>query len=210
LIPFKDVIEIEALKRKFNLPFSIERIFNANEKLKYYDFNKLYLWFTLLDELDAKSNMIPSMASYYFAQTQNTKDSRYIVDYLYEHSVKDVKHKWWWLLQAIYLSMHKLDDMDLALKVSKPLVDKDVPIWAQQMAAVVREKRGEMEDAMTIMESIKDNAENGNIPEKDLRYMVYFVKERLGKLEKSKEFQAIQPSPDTPETASPPKGVLPN
>lgn len=41
LIPFKDVIEIEALKRKFNLPFSLERIFKSNEKLKYYDFNKL-------------------------------------------------------------------------------------------------------------------------------------------------------------------------
>lgn len=41
LIPFKDVIEIETLKRKFNLPFSLERIFNSNEKLKYYDFNKL-------------------------------------------------------------------------------------------------------------------------------------------------------------------------
>lgn len=41
LIPFKDVIEIETLKRKFNLPFSLERIFNANEKLKYYDFNKI-------------------------------------------------------------------------------------------------------------------------------------------------------------------------
>jgi CHAT domain-containing protein len=42
LIPFKDVIEIEALKRKFNLPFSLERIFKSNEKLKYYDFNKLH------------------------------------------------------------------------------------------------------------------------------------------------------------------------
>jgi CHAT domain-containing protein len=36
------VIEIEALKRKFNLPFSLERIFKSNEKLKYYDFNKLH------------------------------------------------------------------------------------------------------------------------------------------------------------------------
>ena len=41
LIPFKAVIEIETLKRKLNLPFSLERIFYANEKLKYYDFNKL-------------------------------------------------------------------------------------------------------------------------------------------------------------------------
>jgi CHAT domain-containing protein len=41
LVPFKDVIQLETLKRKNNIPFSINRIFNANEKLKYYDFRKL-------------------------------------------------------------------------------------------------------------------------------------------------------------------------
>ena len=40
LVPFKDVIQIETLKRKFNLNYSLERIFNANQKLKYYDFTK--------------------------------------------------------------------------------------------------------------------------------------------------------------------------
>jgi len=150
--------------------------------LRYYDFNKLYHWFNLLDELDSRSNMIPSMASYYFSQTQNTADVRYVVDYLYTHSVRDVPHKWWWLLQSIYLAMHKLNDMDLALKVSAPLVNDKVPVWAQQMAAVVREKRGEMEDALHIMETIRDNAKD--IPDADLKYMTYFVKERLGKLEK--------------------------
>lgn len=149
--------------------------------LRYYDFNKLYHWFNLLDELDARSDMIPAMASYYFAMTQNTGDVRYIVDYLYSHATRDVEHKWWWLLQSIYLSMHKLEDMDLALKVSKPLVDKKVPVWAQQMAAVVREKRGEMEDALHIIETIKDNADN--IPDSELRYMTYFVEERIGKLD---------------------------
>jgi len=149
--------------------------------LRYYDMNKLYHWFNLLDELDPKSDMIPSMASYYFAQTQNTADVRYIVDYLYTHSVRDVEHKWWWLLQAIYLSMHKLKDMDLTLKVAKPLRDDRVPVWAQQMTAVVYEKRGEMEDALHIMEEIQKNAKN--IPDSELKYMTYFVKERLGKLE---------------------------
>lgn len=149
--------------------------------LRFYDFNKLYHWFNLLDELDAKSNMVPAMASYYFAQTQNTPDVRYVVDYLYSHSMHDVAHKWWWLLQAIYLSMHKLNDMDLALKVAKPLQTDGVPVWARQMTAVVYEKRGEMDDALSIMETIKDNVKD--IPDADLRYMTYFVRERAKRLE---------------------------
>jgi hypothetical protein len=165
--------------------------------LRYYDFNKLYHWFSLLDELDSKSNMIPSMATYYFAQTQNTPDVRYIVDYLYEHATKDVAHKWWWLMQSIYLSMHKLNDNDLALKVAKPLQDPAVPVWAREMTAVVHEKRGEMDDALHIMEAIKQNAEN--IPDADLNYMTYFVKERLGKLEESKKFGVWPPLKNPPE-----------
>jgi len=164
--------------------------------LRYYDFNKLYHWFSLLDELDSKSNMIPSMATYYFAQTQNTPDVRYIVDYLYEHATKDVAHKWWWLMQSIYLSMHKLNDSDLALKVAKPLQDPSVPVWAREMTAVVHEKRGEMDDALHIMEAIKQNAEN--IPDADLNYMTYFVKERLGKLEESKKFGVWPPLKNPP------------
>ncbi len=158
--------------------------FGRSTSLRYYDFNKLYLWFNLLDELDAKSNMVPAMATYYFSQTQNTADVRYVVDYLYTHSVRDVGTKWWWLVQAIYLAMHKLEDKDLALKVSAPLVHKDVPVWAQQMAAVVREKRGEMEDAYNIMQTIKEHAEKKDIKDMDLKYMTYFIKERLHRLEK--------------------------
>lgn len=162
--------------------------------LRYYDMNKLYYWWGLLDELDARSNMMPAMASYYFSQTQNQADVRYIVDYLYTHASRDVEHKWWWLLQAIYLAMHKINDMDLAMKVAAPLVNDKVPVWAQQMAAVVHEKRGEMGDALRIMENIRDHAKD--ISDADLKFMTYFVKERLHKLEKM-EKEKPSPAPDT-------------
>jgi hypothetical protein len=155
--------------------------FGRFTSLRMYDFNRLSLWFYLLDGLDAKSNMIPSMATYYFGQTQNTEDVRYIVDYLYDHATRDVPNKWWWLVQSIYLASHKLNDMDLALKVSAPLVDPKVPAWAQQMAAVVREKRGEFDDALKIMEAIKEHAEN--ISDADLKYMNYFIEERIKRLD---------------------------
>ena len=39
LVPFKSVIQIELLKRTYKLKFSLDRLFRANEKLKYYDLN---------------------------------------------------------------------------------------------------------------------------------------------------------------------------
>lgn len=166
------------------LAFNIQNAgdtFGRVTSLRYYDFNKLYLWFTLLDTLDSRSDMIPSMASYYFSQTQNTADVRYVVDYLYEHAVKDVPHKWWWLLQSIYLASHKLNDMELALKVAKPMYNEEVPAFAQQMLAVVHEKRGEMQAAYDIMVGIEKNAKHIN--DADLKYMRYFIEERIQRLD---------------------------
>ena len=157
--------------------------------LRYYDYEKLYHWFTLLDELDARSRMIPSIASYYFSQTQNTPDTRYVVNYLYEHSMRDVGKNWWWLVQALYIAMHRLEDLDLALKITKPLVNPEVPVWAQQLTAIVHEKRGEMNDALTIMETIRENVKE--ISPQDLAYMTYFVQERLKALDEGDKKRAL-------------------
>lgn len=155
--------------------------FGRFTSLRYYDYAKLTQWLMLLDTLNARSNMLPSMATYYFSQTQNKPDVRYLIRYLYTHAVRDVAHKWWWLLQSIYLAMYKANDMDLALKVAAPMIDPGVPVWAQQMIAVVHEKRGEMADALRIMETIHDNA--AEMSDQDLRYMEYFVRERIGRLD---------------------------
>lgn len=164
--------------------------------LRNYDYARLYSWMTLLDTLDARSNMLPAMAAYYFSQTQNREDVRYMTDYLYEHATRDVADKWWWLMQGSYLASHKLNDMDLALKMAQPMVNPDVPAYAQQMVAVVHEKRGEMNDALTIMETIRDNAKY--ITENDLKFMRYFVENRLHALDKL--------SPPSPDAATPQPG----
>lgn len=154
--------------------------FGRTISLRYYDYTKLYQWLVLLDSLNSRSNMLPSMATYYFSQTQNASDVHYLTSYLKAHATRDIAHKWWWLLQGIYLAMYKLNDMDVALRMAQPMVDPSVPVWAQQMVAVVHEKRGEMEDALRIMETIRHNA--ADLSDQDLRYMRYFVEERLGKL----------------------------
>jgi hypothetical protein len=40
LVPYQDVITIENLKKKFNMQWSKEKIFEANQMLKYYDLNR--------------------------------------------------------------------------------------------------------------------------------------------------------------------------
>ncbi len=151
-----------------------------------YDFNRLYHWFTLLDTLDHTSNYVPSMATYYFSQTQHRPDVKYIVDYLENHAKGHVKDKWWWVVQAIYLSTHKLNDKDRAMELANMLKDqREIPIWAQQMPAFVHEQRGEMEEASVIIESILNSEQE--LKQGELNFMYLFLKERTEKLEEMED-----------------------
>lgn len=150
--------------------------------LREYNYVKLYHWFTLLDLLDPKSHFVPSIAAYYFSQTQNTPDVKYVAQYLEEHSEKDLHNKWWWMGQAVYLANSKLKDkdwaLDLAYKLSSTPRD-DVPMWVKQMPAFIHEKRGEEEQAMQIVCDIIKNIET--VEQGELNFMTHFVLERLDK-----------------------------
>lgn len=174
-----------------------------------YDFNRLYYWFMLLDTLDRRSNYVPTMATYYFSQTQHKPDVRFIVDYLEAHAKHDVQDKWWWVVQAIYLSQHKLEDKDRALELANLLRDQTgIPVWAQQMPAFVHEQRGEMAEASAIIESILKSEQE--LKQGELNFMYYFLKDRTQRLEQlESELKAAQrrhtPGEDEP---SPMEGLL--
>jgi len=156
--------------------------FGRNTALYQYDLSHIEQWFTLLDDLDWKSNLLPSNATYYFAQTQTKADVKYMVDYLRQHAAHDLTKKWWWQAQAAYLAMHKLEDQDLALEIALPLQSiEGIPMWARQMSAFVYEKKGEMGAAFDIIETIAENAKD--IPQSELNFMRYFVDERLQRLD---------------------------
>jgi hypothetical protein len=147
---------------------------------KDYDYALLEKWFLLLDTLDAVSNITPSMAGYLFGQSQEPlRDVPYIVRYLEQHYDRNPKTKWWWLSQAVYLANHKLKDKDLALRLAYKLgtTEADVPLWARQMPAFIREQRGEREEALLIIQNILKTYKD--IPEGELRFMNIFIKDRL-------------------------------
>ena len=161
-----------------------------------YDFKKLYQWFTLLDKLNDQSNYLPAMATYYFSQTQNPADVKYIVDYLDHYTLGRVKEKWWWVVQGVYLAQHKLADTDRAQQLAERLRGvHGIPIWAQQTPAFIHEQRGEFDDALSIMQEIMKHPEEYS--QGELNFMKYFVDERLGRLDAvQKELSEMQKEKD--------------
>lgn len=153
-----------------------------------YDYPALRDWFMQMDTLDARSHFFPALASYYFAQSQHKEDVAYLVDYLDAHTKHDIEHNWWWVVQAAYLSKHKLGDSDRAITIAKRLEGvTSIPLWAQQYPAFIYEQRGEFDDALRIIQDII--ASQDDLKPQDLAFMAQFAKTRLKSLETAEKIQ---------------------
>ncbi len=166
-------------------------IFAGFVALSKYDYNRIYQWLTTLDTLNNKSNFTPALAAYYYGQTQNYADTKYIVNYLDEHYERDPNKNWWWLLQAIYLAKNKMQNMDRALDLAYKLSqnkEENAPLWTRQMPAFLHEEMGDGCMAFKIIEKILKESESGakQIKPEDIDFMRHFIKERLTKLQERK------------------------
>lgn len=159
--------------------------------LKNYDYKKLYEWFTFMDSLNNQSRIIPSLASYYYAQTQNHADTIYVIKYLDEHAAVDIDKNWWWLFQAIHIARLSLHDeklsLELAYKLSKNEA-KDAPLWTKQMPAFLLAKMGENCEAFFVINQILKDNESGKriIKSDEMNFMRYFIQTRLSTLKNEK------------------------
>jgi len=117
--------------------------FGETVPLKEYDYSRLEKWFFSISELDWNSDYVPSIAGFYYAQSQNPFDNRYIVSYLDAVGDKNPVKFWRWYVYAAYLANHKLRDMDLSIKISEKMMSiksPDVPAWARAMAIMSSKK----------------------------------------------------------------------
>ncbi len=166
-------------------------VFAGFVALKRYDYSRIYQWLKSLDELNDKSNFAPSLAAYVYSQTQNYGDTRYIVDYLDEHSAKDVDKNWWWLFQAIYIARDRMHDnrraLDLAYKLSENNA-QNAPFWTKEMPAFIHEDMGDGCMAFQVIQKILNESESGvrKVNPEELNFMRHFIQERLRKLQDGK------------------------
>jgi len=167
-------------------------IFAGFTALKNYDYSRIYQWMTMLDGLNEQSNSVPALASYYYSQTQNLPDTRYIVDYLDEHSSKNIDENWWWMTQAIYIAKGKLKDYPRALELAYKLSTnnaENAPLWTKQMPAFIHEEKGDDGClAFSVIQKLIKESESGKrqIKPEEMNFMRHFIDERLSKLQKQK------------------------
>lgn len=155
--------------------------FGRFSALKEYDYERLERWFLLLDKIDNESNFIPTLAGYYFSQTQNIPDVIHIINYLRSHSKYNLQKKWWWLIQSAFLAESKLKNYDLALEISYEIknLPPDAPPWAKYFSSIILAKIGDNDKAAEMMSVLIHN--HDDINEQEWNFIKFFFKDRLKK-----------------------------
>jgi hypothetical protein len=166
-------------------------VFAGFVALKNYDYSRIYDWMKALDTLNQTSNFTPSLASYYYSQTQNAADTRYVIDYLDEHSAKNIDANWWWLFQATYIAKNNLKDFHRALELANKLSSnnaKNAPLWTKQLPAFISAEMGNECLAFGVIENLIKESESGarQISAEEMNFMRHFISERLQNLSKQK------------------------
>ncbi len=135
--------------------------------LNDYNYDELGKWLLLTGELDAKSNFVPFLASFYFGAVQDTSKMPPLLDYLHVAGQRPGGKRWRWLAQAVYLARFKMNDLDRALVHAKALAaleNKDMPTWTRQMPAFVMNAQGNKEEAIGMLLEILESGEDSIHP----------------------------------------------
>lgn len=164
-------------------------VFAGFSPLKNYDYSVLQDWMLLFDELDNKSNLIPSLAANYYSQTQKKSDLVYIVDYLDWHASRDIDKKWWWMFQASFIAKSGLGDLDRSLVLAQKLAKnnaKNAPLWTKELPAFIAEKTGNACLSFKVIQNLIKESESGLriISPEEMNFLRYFIKHRLQSLKK--------------------------
>lgn len=164
-------------------------VFAGFVSLRNYDYQKLYAWWNLLDELNAKSNLIPALSTYYYSQTQNKSDVRLVIKYIQNRADKDLNANWWWLYQSIYIATNVLNDYDLGIKIAKEVAsntDPNAPYWTKQLPAYLNARIGNDCIAFKIISEMIEEDKKGirKFKAEELSFMRHFINQRLENLKK--------------------------
>lgn len=154
--------------------------------LKYYDYQKLFDWFIFLDDLNDKSNQIPTLAAYTYSNISDEKKVRHLIDYLEYRGKQDIDKNWWWVFQSIYLA-RKIGDKDKALELARLLSknkDPKAPLWTKQVEAFIHARYGDGCLAFFAIQNVVKDLEKKKveISVDDMNFIRYFINVRLKRL----------------------------
>jgi hypothetical protein len=148
--------------------------------LKDLDYTRVEAWLRQCLYLAPKAQYPLLAASRFYADVPDAARARRMLAFVSSAFGEDSARRWPWLVHAVYVARHRLNDQALALAYARQLAREDtphIPNWARQMEIFVLEDMGEIEAAKILLGSLLGS---GQITDP---HEGRFLRERLAALE---------------------------
>jgi hypothetical protein len=119
------------------------------------DRRSLIRWLDLTTDLDSGTGYPLLLAARHYAETGTPTQRRIMLDWVYQRFEEQPNQRWPWLVHALFVARHVLNDYPLAKRYAAALRtevrDPKAPSWVRQLDLLLRADRGEAEDAKMIL-----------------------------------------------------------
>jgi hypothetical protein len=119
------------------------------------DRRDIICWLDLATDLDPATGYPLLLAARHFAETGSPLQRRMMLDWVYKRFEERPNQRWPWLVHAVYVARHVLNDNPLAEYYAAALrtrvTDAKAPSWVRQMDLLLHADLGEAVDAKVIL-----------------------------------------------------------
>jgi hypothetical protein len=152
------------------------------------DYQRVTRWLDAILTLDPRGHYPLLLAAQVYSQVPDPARERIMLDFVYQHFLRDPDRRWRWLAHATLMAKHRLRDNKLALRYAAEItrLAKTAPGWARQLQIFILEDIGELESAKILLGGLLASGEI-----KDAREL-HFLAQRLQSMR-----NAEKPSPPT-------------
>lgn len=133
--------------------------YGTTTPLQDYNYTKLEKWFYLLHDFDKVSEYVPSVAGFYYGNSQNDLDNVHIIDYLIKYADSNPNQNWRWYTTSLYIASVKLKDTSRIKEIGEKMtkLDKDiVPLWGRVLGIFFAKSIGDQCAAFNMLRSLKE------------------------------------------------------
>lgn len=163
----------------------------AGQHFRYslMDYRLLVNWLEHISELDPKSEYPMLLASRVYTSTRDDSRLREILGYIEREFDQDPQLHWRRLAEASLIARHRLNDLELALRLAEKLaqqpVSVEMPHWARDFEFLLLAELNELESAIAIIQAL---LQSGSVSDPDeQRFLVEKLSEFQQKLLKSQQ-----------------------
>ncbi len=145
------------------------------------DYGRVTAWLDRILALDPRSRYPLLSAARIYAEVPDPGRQRLMVQFVERQFLLAPDERWQWLAHAVFIARHRLQDLPLALRLSRELREltrvEKVPGWARQMELFVLDEMGDAQGAKVLLGGLIESGQISDPAE------IRFLEQRLGEQE---------------------------